>query len=193
MRRSRPLALPILVVALMPVIAAAQDRGAQPLALTLDDAIARALDASNRMAETQARGSAAAAVADQRRAATMPQVTALAGFTRTNHVDEFGLVGPDQRRTLVAATDRYVAAGRRVAEMLVERWGVPRDRVITVDPFAPIPRRAPDRTGDRALWWAGRVHVLEQSGRRRRRDRLSVGSRQQPGCREHRHGVDTGR
>jgi outer membrane protein TolC len=81
----------------MPVIAAAQDRGAQPLALTLDDAIARALDASNRMAETQARGSAAAAVADQRRAATMPQVTALAGFTRTNHVDEFGLVGPDQR------------------------------------------------------------------------------------------------
>src|SRR5438105_2526952 len=61
--------------------------------LTLPDAIARGMDASHRLAELGARQDAAAAVEDQRKAASMPQLALLAGYTRTNHVDEFGIPG----------------------------------------------------------------------------------------------------
>lgn len=48
---------------------------------------------------------------------------------------------PDQRRRLAPRVHRWVAAGPRVAEMLVQRWGLPPARVVTVDEFtdaAPI-------------------------------------------------------
>jgi outer membrane protein len=64
-----------------------------PVRLTLQEALARGLDASHRVAELSARQEAAEAVADQRKAASMPQVALLAGYTRTNHVDEFGIPG----------------------------------------------------------------------------------------------------
>lgn len=55
------------------------------------------------------------------------------------------LVPPARRAALVAATDRFVVAGRRVGEMVVERWGVEADRVVVTDPFlaaAPAPDEA---------------------------------------------------
>ena len=76
------------------VMAGASNAAAQtPVRLTLADAIARGMDASHRLAELGARQEAAAAVEDQRKAASMPQVALLAGYTRTNHVDEFGIPG----------------------------------------------------------------------------------------------------
>jgi outer membrane protein TolC len=61
------------------------------LTLTLDDALARGLAASHRLAEAIARGDAASAVAAQRAAAALPQVAAQGGYTRTNHVQPFGI------------------------------------------------------------------------------------------------------
>jgi outer membrane protein len=62
-----------------------------PLRLTLDDAIARGLEASHRLEELGARQDAARAIEDQREAAEHPQLAALASYTRTNHVEEFSV------------------------------------------------------------------------------------------------------
>jgi outer membrane protein TolC len=62
-----------------------------PLRLTLDDAIARGLEASHRLEELSARQEAARAVEDQREAAERPQLAAIASYTRTNHVEEFSV------------------------------------------------------------------------------------------------------
>src|SRR5436190_17676673 len=94
-----------------------------PLRLTLPDALARGLDASHRIAELSARQEAAEAVADQRKAAAMPQVALLAGYTRTNHVDEFGIPGgrviypdiPDNIRSRVDLQWPIYTAGRLAA------------------------------------------------------------------------------
>ena len=71
----------------------ANARAQTPVRLTLDDAIARGLEASHRVAEIDARQEAARAVEDQRKAASMPQLALQAGYARTNHVDEFGIPG----------------------------------------------------------------------------------------------------
>ena len=60
-------------------------------ALTLSEAIARGLDASHRVAELVAREDAARAVEEQRESATRPQLSLMASYTRTNHVEEFGV------------------------------------------------------------------------------------------------------
>jgi outer membrane protein len=65
-----------------------------PVRLTLADAVARSVDASHRLAELAARQQGAEAAVQGRHAAGMPQVSAQAGYTRTNHVDEFGIVKP---------------------------------------------------------------------------------------------------
>jgi outer membrane protein TolC len=75
-----------------PSRAAAQT--AEPLRVTLDEAITRGLDASHRLAEAVARGQAADAVVGERHAATLPQVGAQAGYLRTNHIDPFSIVTP---------------------------------------------------------------------------------------------------
>jgi outer membrane protein TolC len=59
--------------------------------LTLADAIDRALQASHRVGEAEARQDAATAAVASRKAAGMPTVSLAGGYTRTNHVDEFGL------------------------------------------------------------------------------------------------------
>lgn len=61
--------------------------------LTLEDAQARALAASHRLAEARAREAAARSVILARDAADRPTVTASAGYTRTNHVVEFTVPG----------------------------------------------------------------------------------------------------
>ncbi len=65
-----------------------------PIRLTLADAIARGVEASHRLAEFGGREAAARAVQEQRVAATRPQVSVLASYTRTNHVDEFSVPNP---------------------------------------------------------------------------------------------------
>jgi outer membrane protein TolC len=87
----RVLAMVLALAALAPPGAAQTD---EPVALSLDEAIARGLEASHRVAEVTARGEAAAAVVEQRHAATLPRLSAQAGYTRTNHVDEFGVPLP---------------------------------------------------------------------------------------------------
>ncbi len=62
--------------------------------LTLDEAIDRAVRSSHRIGESTAREDAARAAVAGRAAADMPIVTLLAGYTRTNHVQEFGIQLP---------------------------------------------------------------------------------------------------
>ncbi|MFL6279936.1 MAG: TolC family protein [Vicinamibacterales bacterium] len=91
---------PIVALALLcltPRAVAAQ----QPLRLTLEDAIARGLANSHRLAELQARKEGAEAAEAGREVASMPSVSILAGYTRTNHVEEFAIVQPGQRALVV--------------------------------------------------------------------------------------------
>jgi outer membrane protein len=62
--------------------------------LTLDEARARALDTSHRLAEARARESVAQAAVAAREAAKLPTLSAQAGYTRTNHVVEFTVPSP---------------------------------------------------------------------------------------------------
>ena len=66
-----------------------------PLRLTLDEALTRAIAASHRLGEARARQAAAEATVVVRSKADRPSATASAGYTRTNHVDEFGVPQPN--------------------------------------------------------------------------------------------------
>jgi len=74
--------------------ATAQDAPGPAVRLTLDEAQARALEASHRLAEARARGTVAQAVIAAREAAQRPLVSASAGYMRTNHVTPFFVPGP---------------------------------------------------------------------------------------------------
>ena len=73
--------------------AAAQDVTAR---LTLDEAVARGLTNSQRLAELLARQEGAEAAVAGRAAATMPMIALQAGYMRTNHVEPFGIAQPLQ-------------------------------------------------------------------------------------------------
>jgi outer membrane protein TolC len=62
-----------------------------PVRLTLDEAIARGLEASERLGELGSRQDAARAVESQREAAGRPQIAGIASYTRTNHIEEFSV------------------------------------------------------------------------------------------------------
>jgi outer membrane protein TolC len=81
------------------VPASAQEKAPMPLAL--DEAVARGLEASHRLAEAAARVDAATAAADVRRAAVQPQIAAQAGYTRTNHVEPFGVLLPNNQLRII--------------------------------------------------------------------------------------------
>jgi outer membrane protein TolC len=83
----------LLVLALVLFAAADVRAQAPPLRISLSDAITRGVETSHRLAELGARQDAARAVEDQRQSASMPQLVALGGYTRTNHVEEFGIPG----------------------------------------------------------------------------------------------------
>src|SRR6185295_17432621 len=83
-----------MTTALLSTAAMAQPPESAPLRLTLDEAIRRGLETSQRIAEAVARGEAAEAVVGERHAATLPQIAAQAGYTRTNHVEAFGILSP---------------------------------------------------------------------------------------------------
>ena len=80
-----------IAVALVLTTTAAARAQEGPLRLTLDEAIARADRNSYRLAELRARVDGAAASVDASEAAARPSIAALAGYTRTNHVDEYTL------------------------------------------------------------------------------------------------------
>jgi outer membrane protein len=83
-------------VVLTALLAAAQ-ASAQPVALrvTLDEAVAKAVESSHRLAEARARQQAAEATIEVRRRSDDPTLTASAGYTRTNHIDAFGVPQPN--------------------------------------------------------------------------------------------------
>jgi outer membrane protein len=113
---------PSLVVLLL-CLGMANMQAQAPLRLTLDEAIARGLGASHRVAEIDARRDAARAVEDQRKAASMPQISLQAGYARTNHVEEFGIPGgrliypdiPDNIRSRVDLQWPIYSGGRTPA------------------------------------------------------------------------------
>src|SRR5438034_178483 len=84
---------------MVPLTAGAQPSG--PLALTLEEAIERGRATSHRLAEAAARGDAAEAVVGERHAALLPQIAGQAGYTRTNHVDEFGILLPNNQIKII--------------------------------------------------------------------------------------------
>jgi outer membrane protein len=63
----------------------------EPLRLSLNEAITRGIEASQRLEELSARQDAARAIEGQREAAERPQLAAIASYTRTNHVEEFSV------------------------------------------------------------------------------------------------------
>ena len=85
-------ALMIFTIAMAFAVAGAAQQGGQSDAavrIALEEAQARAEQASHRLAEARAREAAAQAVVDIRAAADRPLVAAQAGYTRTNHVTPF--------------------------------------------------------------------------------------------------------
>jgi outer membrane protein TolC len=81
----------VVVTLLQPAAGAAQT----PLRLTLDDAQSRAVDRSHRIGEARARQQGADASVVVRSKADLPALTALGGYTRTNHIDAFGVPQPN--------------------------------------------------------------------------------------------------
>ncbi len=89
-------------VLILAVVCGAPPASAQaPLGLTVDDAIRRGLETSHRLAEAAARADMSAAVVDQRRAGALPQISAQAGYSRTNHVEAFGVLLPDNQLRVI--------------------------------------------------------------------------------------------
>jgi outer membrane protein TolC len=96
--RRTPCAAAVVLALLCAAPAVVQARQEQPSAdaagLTLDEAIAAGLANSHRIAELEARTAAAAATEASRGAARQPIVSLAGGYTRTNHVTEFGISVP---------------------------------------------------------------------------------------------------
>jgi outer membrane protein TolC len=89
-------------VLVLAVVCGAPPTSAQaPLGLTVADAIRRGLETSHRLAEAAARADMSAAAADQRRAGALPQISAQAGYSRTNHVDAFGVLLPGNQLRVI--------------------------------------------------------------------------------------------
>jgi outer membrane protein len=72
----------------------AQEPPPAAVRVTLEEAQARAVEASHRLAEARARESVAQAVVASRAAADRPDVSLSGGYTRTNHVTPFFVPGP---------------------------------------------------------------------------------------------------
>ena len=101
--RRLPAVLAIAALVLGWPAARAWAQPAPTVRLTLEEAIARALAESHRIGEGRARQDAAEAAVDSRAAATMPIVSVLAGYTRTNHVVPFGI--PPERPASIIYPD----------------------------------------------------------------------------------------
>jgi len=78
---------------------------AQPAAPDAGRGGAPRFESSHRIAEAVARGEMADAVVGERHASTLPTAAALAGYTRTNHVDAFGIPLPPTNQLRVIYPD----------------------------------------------------------------------------------------
>ena len=93
--RLTPEATPAVVIFMIAISVAAESLAQQPgqsvaaTPIALEEAQARAEQASHRLAEARARQAAAQATVDVRAASDRPLVSASAGYTRTNHVTPF--------------------------------------------------------------------------------------------------------
>lgn len=94
----RPMLIVVTLLA-VPPLSFGQDAPAVPL--TVAGAVERAIAQSHRLAEARAREEGALAAIDSRRAAARPTVSLSGGYTRTNHVDEFGVPQPDGRLRVI--------------------------------------------------------------------------------------------
>ena len=114
---------PISVLLLSLVAVNTASAQAPPLRLTLDEAVARGIEASHRLEELSARQEAAQAIEDQRVAAERPQLVALAGYTRINHVEEFGVPNADGgfRADLSRSRQSHAVADRSAMANLYRR------------------------------------------------------------------------
>lgn len=90
-----------LALALVSIDARAQAGATTDVALSLDEALSRAVTVSHRIAEARARGDAATAAIGSRHAATLPQVATVGGYTRTNHIEEFGILMPNNQLRVI--------------------------------------------------------------------------------------------
>ena len=72
-----------------------------PLRLSVAEAVARGFEASHRLGEIRARARGAQASVEGAQAADKPTFNAAAGYTRTNHVAEFGFTQPTGVRVVV--------------------------------------------------------------------------------------------
>jgi outer membrane protein TolC len=92
----------ILIVLLL-LASGFRSAGAQeaPLRLTLDEALIKAEQNSQRIAALRARVDAATAAEAGRDAADRPAVALLGGYMRTNHVDEFAIAVPGQQPRVI--------------------------------------------------------------------------------------------
>ncbi len=84
----------IAVALMLGAVAHVAAQGPPTLRLALDDALAKAVETSHRLAEARARESAAQAGVAVRESAERPTVTASAAYTRTNHVLPFSIPSP---------------------------------------------------------------------------------------------------
>jgi outer membrane protein len=88
-------------LAVVTIAPCAQSQDLPTVRLTLEQAIQQGVAASQRLAEMRATEQAAAATVASRHAADRPIVGAQAGYTRTNHVDEFAIAIPGQPPRIV--------------------------------------------------------------------------------------------
>ena len=84
------------VLALLVIVPCAGSQDLPVVRVTLDEAIQQGMANSQHLAEMRAREQAAAATLQSREASDKPIVAAQAGYTRTNHVDEFAIAIPNQ-------------------------------------------------------------------------------------------------
>jgi len=82
----------IACIALTASLGAQTQPGSMPL--TLDEAIARGMDTSRRIAELRSREEAAGFAVEARHVSERPNVGVQAGYLRTNHVDPFVITAP---------------------------------------------------------------------------------------------------
>ena len=98
MRGARVSGLAVMFVAAMtagPPPVCAQAPEDVTVALSLADATARSIEASHRLGELVARREGNDAFVQSVRAGGLPQLAVLGGYTRTNHVEEFGIPQPN--------------------------------------------------------------------------------------------------
>ncbi len=86
---------PVTMAAVLALLHAGTAAAQTPLRLTLDEAQAKAVEQSHRVGEARARQQGADAAVVVRSKADVPTLTALGGYTRTNHIDEFGVPQPN--------------------------------------------------------------------------------------------------